>query len=133
MIPDFNERGYLPSGVHPATVEEVEARFGQESELRRVQMESIRWMLDLARRVGVLRIILNGSFVTDAIEPNDVDCVLLIGPDFPADSDAAREFYDGLPFLDLQLVEAPEFVILVEQIFATDRDAIPKGVIEVLP
>jgi len=35
--------GYLPRGIQPATVSEIEARFGRESELRRVQMDSLRW------------------------------------------------------------------------------------------
>ena len=35
-------------------------------------MESINWMIDLARRAGIQRIVLNGSFVTDIIEPRDV-------------------------------------------------------------
>jgi hypothetical protein len=34
----FSWHGYLPPGIHPATLEEVEARFGGESDLRRVQM-----------------------------------------------------------------------------------------------
>ena len=67
MIPPFDDSGFLPPGVHPATLKEIEARFGRESELRRVQMESVRWMVDLAIRAGVQRIVLNGSFVTDII------------------------------------------------------------------
>ena len=63
MIPQFNDDGYLPAGIHPATLDEIAARFGVQSEIRRVQMESIRWMVDLAIRVGVQRIVLNGSFV----------------------------------------------------------------------
>jgi len=43
-------------------------------------MESVCWMVDLAIRPGVQRIVLNGSFVTDIMEPNDVDCVLLFEP-----------------------------------------------------
>ena len=74
MVPGFNEHGYLPPGVHGATLEEVADRFGQGSELRRVEMESLRWMVDLAWRAGVLRIVVNGSFVADTLEPNDVDC-----------------------------------------------------------
>jgi hypothetical protein len=70
MIPEFEESGYLPSGVHLATLAEIDAGFGQASELRRVQMESLRWMMELASKAGVQRIILNGSFVTDIIEPN---------------------------------------------------------------
>jgi hypothetical protein len=42
MIPAFDANGNLPPGVHPATLGEVEARFGTESELRRVQMQSLR-------------------------------------------------------------------------------------------
>lgn len=80
MIPAFDAEGFLPPGVHRATLDEIRGRFGGPSEIRRAQMESIGWMIDLAARAGVLRIILNGSFVTDIIEPNDVDCVLLIGP-----------------------------------------------------
>lgn len=50
MIPPFDESGFLPPGLHPATLAEVEARFGRGSELRRIQMESVRWMIDLAAR-----------------------------------------------------------------------------------
>src|SRR5216683_3821255 len=85
MIPEFNDDGYLPPGIHCATLEEIAARFGQESELRQAEMESLRWLVDLARRAGVLRIVVNGSFVADAYEPNDVDCALLMGNDYPQD------------------------------------------------
>lgn len=69
--------GYLPRGIQPATVSEIEARFGRESELRRVQMDSLRWPIGLAQRAGLRRIVVNGSFVADKLEPIDVDCVLL--------------------------------------------------------
>ena len=32
---------------------------------------------EIAKRAGVQRLIINGSFVTAIVEPNDVDCVLL--------------------------------------------------------
>jgi hypothetical protein len=94
MIPPFDERGNLPPGVHQATLDEIETRFGQESELRRVQMESLRWLVDLARRAGVERLVINGSFVTDVFEPNDVDCALHVGVSFPSDAHAERELCD---------------------------------------
>src|ERR1051325_5357096 len=104
MIPPFDDSGYLPAGVHSATLDEVVARFGSGSEMRRVQMESLRWLVDLARRAGVKRLVINGSFVTDLFEPNDVDCVLLIGTGFPRDAAAEAELLAGLPFLELSLV-----------------------------
>ena len=132
MIPPFNEHGYLPSGIHPATIDEVAARFGRESEVRRVQMESIRWLVDVARRAGINRLVLNGSFVTDVLEPNDVDCVLLIGTGFPRDESAEAELLAGLPFLELSLVSQGDFDLLVDEFFATDRQSNEKGLVEVI-
>ncbi len=132
MIPPFGENGYLPPGIHPATLNEVAARFGGGSEVRRVQMESIRWLVDLAHRAGVDRLVLNGSFVTDVLEPNDVDCVLLIGAAFPRDESAEVELIAGLPFLEISLVTRTDFDLLVDEFFATDRQAIAKGLVEVI-
>ena len=132
MIPAFNDVGYLPPGIHPATLEEVAARFGQESEVRQVQMESLRWLLDLARRAGVQRLIVNGSFVTDQLEPNDVDCVLLIKPGFPRDAAAEAALLAGLPFVNMELAEQKAFQEFTEDIFANDRRLVPKGMIEVI-
>src|SRR4051812_49162812 len=98
MIPEFNESGFLPPGIHPATFAEIEDRFGRSSEIRRVQMDSVRWMIDLAVRAGVARIVLNGSFVSDIMEPNDVDCVLLFPSPRRGDQTAFRELRAGLPF-----------------------------------
>lgn len=131
MIPPYNDDGYLPPGIHPATLEEIAERFGQESELRQVQMQSLRWLVDLARQVGVQRIVVNGSFVTDKLEPNDVDCVLLIGPEFPRDAAAEAELLGGLPFINMELVDGEAFQQFTERTFATDRNLVPKGMVEV--
>lgn len=131
MIPDFNDDGYLPPGIHLATVDEISDRFGHDSELRQVQMESLVWMIELAQRAGAMRIVINGSFVTDKLEPNDIDCVLLIGKQFPLDETAESELLGGIPFVNLELVDEEAFNILTEKTFATDRDSVPKGMIEV--
>ena len=132
MIPPLDEHGYLPPGIHSASLDEIENRFGRESELRRVQMESLRWLVDLARRAGVLRVVINGSFTTDVFEPNDVDCVLLIETGFPRDKDAESELIDGLPFLEMNLVSQIDFDMLVGKFFATDRHSVAKGMVEVI-
>lgn len=132
MIPDFNDDGYLPPGIHPATLDEIERRFGSDSELRRVQMQSVRWLVDLARKAGIERIVLNGSFVADTHEPNDVDCVLLISPNMARDRDALEELDKGLPFLDIALLERDDFAKMVEDFFAADRCLVVKGMVEVI-
>jgi len=132
MIPPFNDDGYLPPGIHPATLDEVAQRFGAATELRRVQMESLRWLIDLARRAGVLRIVVNGSFVTDTPEPNDVDCALLIGPEFPRDPSAEAEILAGLPFINLELVDEAALRQMTE-FYGTSRRNVPKGIVEIIP
>ena len=131
MIPPFDDSGWLPPGVHRATLAEIEDRFGHQSELRRVQMESVRWMVDLALRAGVQRIVLNGSFVTDIMEPNDVDCVLLVEPG-RGNRAALRELRKGLPFLDIAVARARAFDEYLRSVFAADRAGTRKGMIEVV-
>jgi hypothetical protein len=133
VIPDFDEQGYLPPGIHGANPDEIAERFGRESELRQVEMDSLRWLVGLARRAGVLRIVINGSFVADVYEPNDVDCALLIGADYPTDAAADTELQQGLPFIQAEFLTAAAFDYYVQTIFGTDRRGVPKGVIEVLP
>lgn len=131
MIPKLGHNGYLPPGIHPATLDEIATRFGVDSELRRVQMESLRWMVELAWQAGVLRIVVNGSFVTDVSEPNDIDCVLLIDETFPGDATACGKLLEGLPFVTIEIAESDGFHRFTDRFFATDRNFEPKGMIEV--
>jgi hypothetical protein len=133
MIPGFNDDGYLPPGIHPATLEEIAARFWQESEILQAQMESLHRLVDQSIRAGVLRIVVNGSFVSQKLEPNDVDCVLLIGPRFPQDATAEAQLLAGLPFVNMELVDAVAFQHFTERTFATDRNMVPKGMVEIVP
>ena len=132
MIPPFNENGYLPPGIHKASLEEIAERFGWQSGTRRDEMESLRWLMDMVKRLNALRLILNGSFVTDAIEPNDVDCVLLFDSHSFQTADTDTELRAGLPFLEIEVVDQDNFDFLVDKVFVTDRDRVPKGMIEVI-
>ena len=133
MIPDFDDRGYLPAGLHTASLDAIGQRFGTQSEIRRVQMQSIRWLVDAANRAGVRRIVINGSFATDTIEPNDVDCLLMIDQNFPEDAGAEQELEEGYPFIELHFVDQSGFSFFVSRFFATDRERRTKGMIEVVP
>ena len=90
-------------------------------------------MIDLARRTGVQRLVLNGSFVTDIMEPNDVDCLLQVPSGRPLDIQAFRELRAGVPFVHAAIVRGSKrFADYVDGIFAEDRFGAPKGVIEVI-
>ncbi len=132
MIPPFNENGYLPPGLHKASLDEIAERFGWQSGIRRDEMESLQWLMNVVKKLHVKRLVLNGSFVTDEVEPDDVDCVLLVDPDHPRDCSVEEELLDGLPFLEIDVVDEMGFNILIGQFFVTDRECVPKGMVEVL-
>lgn len=133
MIPNLNDNGYLPSGVHVATIEEVLERFGSGSEERVAEGQSLQWLIPMCRRAGIARLIIGGSFVTDRWEPKDVDCVLAPGNSFSAESDAAFALQAGLPYLSIQLAESEaELSFFINDLYATDRMGRRKGLVEVL-
>jgi hypothetical protein len=132
LIPPLNEHGYLPPGVHQATLDEVIARFGDGSEERRAEAESLRWLVPLCEQAGITRILINGSFVTDRLEPMDVDVVLLEGPNYRTLSPAADKLHPGLPYLEIRVVKQHEYDFFARVVFGSDRATIPKEVIEVL-
>jgi len=51
---------------------------------------------------------------------------------FPRDAAAEAELLAGLPFINLELVDAEGFQQFTERTFATDRDSVPKGMVEVI-
>ncbi|RJP35696.1 MAG: hypothetical protein C4547_09210 [Phycisphaerales bacterium] len=67
------------------------------------------------------------------MEPQDVDCVALVGPGFPLDPRAEAELDIGLPFIELKLVQERDFQEIVTEVFGSDRLGIAKGMIEVIP
>lgn len=84
-IPEFAESGDLPAGIHKATLEEVEDRFGKVPPARKQTVERLRRVYDLASSTDHLaRFVIFGSFVTAKPEPNDVDIVMLMDDDFDA-------------------------------------------------
>ena len=62
-----------------------------------------------------------------------MDGVLLIGPDFPLDTAAEAEILAGIPFINMELVDSRAFQQFTERTFATDRNLVPKGMLEVVP
>ena len=82
-LPDFDERGELPEGVHPASLDEVVARFGGGSIQRQTVCGRLERIFRLAKATGGLeRFVIFGSFVTTKPAPNDVDIILIMRDDF---------------------------------------------------
>ena len=83
-IPELNENGFLPEGVHEASLEEVQERFGrfQRTDRRPALFAKLSTYLAEVRASGLAEaVILDGSFVTAKDEPSDIDLILVLRPD----------------------------------------------------
>ncbi len=80
-IPNLNERGLLPPGIHDCSVEEIGARFGtfQSTDRRPRLHRRLRAFLEEVRSTNlVVAVIVNGSFVTSKPDPGDIDLILVL-------------------------------------------------------
>jgi hypothetical protein len=96
-LPVFTDRGDLPEGVYPATMDDVRARCGAGTAQRQQVTERLMRVFQLAASTGLLdRPIIFGSYVTDKAEPNDVDVVLIMRDEFRPKNcpEAARPLFD---------------------------------------
>jgi len=87
MLPPFDDFGNLPAGIHSCTIEELVSRFGTGSEERETEINELLNFIDAAKKAGVQRLMVNGSFVTGKPEPNDIDLIVEVSAthDFAAD------------------------------------------------
>jgi hypothetical protein len=132
LLPSFNELGYLPGGIHPCDLEEVIARFGIGSPEREVETQELVDFVAWARRAGIERLIVNGSFVTAKIAPNDIDIVVLPGVDYPMDELPYSQQEARWPFLQIFVAfDEADLNSWSLRDFGTDRNRIVKGVVEV--
>ena len=85
-IPDLDDEGFLPEGVYECSFDELQQRFGgsQHGDQRSALLAKlVNYIEELRSTKMALGLIVDGSFVTDKTEPNDVDLVLIL----PADHD----------------------------------------------
>lgn len=78
-IPDLTSAGYLPPGDHRGTMEELWARFGRGPR-RRMLLEQLDYVIERLALLGVQRIWVDGSFVTDKLRPGDIDVIYDVPP-----------------------------------------------------
>lgn len=132
MLPDFDDNGNLPPGIHEATIEEVAERFGSGSPEREVEIRELQSFVEWARGSDVRRLLINGSFVTSVRSPNDVDVVILPDEKMLTSIRLGERFDAVWPFLQVFVaLDEVDFEQWAGDDFATDRRGIPKGVVEI--
>ena len=80
-IPDLDDDGFLPEGVHECSLDEIDQRFGgNQSAVRRSALfAKLREYIQELRSTGMAAgLIVDGSFITNKTEPNDIDLVLIL-------------------------------------------------------
>jgi hypothetical protein len=144
-LPGFNEFGDLPEGRHPATLDEVLARFGSGTAQRQNVTDRLRRVHSLAIATGHLdRLVIFGSYVSDVAEPQDVDVILVMRGDFRTEDCPAESLvlFDHMR-ADKELGASvfwlrPEMLLgePLEQFLAPrerKRDGTRRGIVEVRP
>lgn len=79
MIPNFDSRGLLPQGIHHATLNEIEQKLGYTA--RRAELIKLfRKMIstELLPHGAGLYVDIDGSFVTDKPNPDDIDATVRV-------------------------------------------------------
>ena len=83
MIPAFSPDGFLPFGLHGASLQKIEARFGGNAR-REGQLRLLREVVNAALVYpSVKRVLVWGSFVSNKAEPNDLNYSLVVGISHP--------------------------------------------------
>lgn len=84
MIPDHDEHGLLPPGIHDCTLHDVAARFcwtaRRQALFSGLQGLLAEWWAPKGLQGSVL---IDGSFVRRKADPHDIDVVFDIDPDTP--------------------------------------------------
>jgi hypothetical protein len=144
-IADLDENGFLPPGLHPASMAEIRERFGRfQSTDQRVQLQkSLEDFVNEARDSGLVSaIIVNGSFTTGKAAPSDIDLIVILRSvaDFSADLRpdhynvlSARRVKGRYPFDVRYALESPETLDPLVDFFAQVKgQGLRKGMVKVV-
>jgi hypothetical protein len=144
-LPDLNEFGDLPEGMHAASLTEVIDRFGSGTTQRIDVTDRLKRIYRLAIATGRLdRVVVFGSYVSNAAEPNDVDVILVMQNDFrgencPAESSVLFDHVRADDELGASIFWVRPDMLLgepLEQFLAfwqTKRDGRRRGIVELRP
>lgn len=138
LPPSDSSTGYLPLGVHKGTWSEVAPRFSGNGHRSRLIGGLLAALMNLAG-AGCRSVLLDGSFVSEKVLPEDydgtwdtfgvdptqLDPVLL---DFSNGRAAMKSKYLGELF-PATAAAAPG--ILYRDFFMKDRNGVPKGVVQI--
>lgn len=90
MIPEHDENGNLPPGIHKESFEKVIERFrGGFYLTRRSRTDNLIELYEFVRKFAI-GFYINGSYITKKLAPSDVDVMIILPPDFDFESKEGR-------------------------------------------
>lgn len=81
-IPALDGEGLLPPGIHTTTLDEIEATFATNLSRRALMSDLRRYLSEVSPWRIAEAILVDGSFVTSELEPNDIDLILLLRAEY---------------------------------------------------
>ena len=133
MLPAFDEFGSLQAGIHRVSIERRVPTFRRRLIERKIEGQELVEFAAWARRVGGTAARGQWQLRGRGDGPNDVDLIILPGPDYPRDQPAATDEEVRWPFLQvLVAADDDDLERWATHDFGTDRDQRPKGVVEVI-
>lgn len=138
MIPKFNEKnGYLPDGIHKATLEEIDKRFGSGSVQRKNLFMNISPLIKLLSRnsnkSSIKKFILAGDFVTNVMCPENIHCILFVKEIYFSNSPLPMDVfkYGEKPGIIISTVKDRDHYEYMIEILRHDKDQKLMGILEV--
>jgi hypothetical protein len=143
MLPPLTTEGFLPLGVHLASLDEIVAVFGGNNVVRRRLAQRLQDILERAEGTAHLkRAFVWGSFVTAKPEPRDVDVMLVMSAQFRSelctpdvrqvfDGEAAERVLGATVLWTREDVPAGLLNAFLEQ-WQIDRGGLRRGIVEIL-
>jgi hypothetical protein len=98
-IPALTDDGFLPVGIHDATLDEVGRVFGlfQSSDQRVTLFNRLqRYIADLRSWGNASAVLIDGSFASAESRPNDIDIIAIYKADFDFSAERAPGEYNVL-------------------------------------
>ena len=143
-LPASSPSGYLPPGIHRATLSEIVARFGSATPRRQTLADRLQTLITLARATGRLRrVFVWGSFVTDKSFPGDLDVFLLMEAGFDKifsslpseqrdifDHGRVRLLFEADVFWATEAIGEEELASWLS-VYQLSRDLVERGIVEV--
>ena len=137
MIPNFEDNGKLPAGVHWCSMADIEDKLSF-SQKRLDLIDGLKKVVSSLQKAGCKNIYIDGSFCTNKSEPGDIDgCWDLTGvdptklaPELLVFDDGRKSQKDkfGCEFFPANSIAEPPNVLFID-FFQKDRDGDKKGIL----